>query len=141
MTASMHMHCKHLIKCMCMSNPDKRKANSNHALPQPPLKKLAVDGPMGLIPPMSMPSADGFPAASGESGGGPSSSSGQVSNESSASGNRREIGRSMVQKKHSALAQAWKEDVDVGRLLASLFDLFGERILSFVQPAEMGLFV
>ena len=91
---------------------------------------------------MSMTSADGFPAASGESGGGPSTSSGQVSNESTTSGTRREkIGGSRAQKTHAALAQAWKEDVDTGLLLASLVDLFGERVLSFIQPSEMSLFI
>ena len=76
------------------------------------------------------------------SGGGPSTSSGQVSNESGTSGDRREkSGGSRAQKTHAALAQAWKEDVGAGRLLASLFDLFGERILSFIQPSEMSFFI
>lgn len=120
---------------------DKHKATSNHTLQQPPLKKLAIDGTISSMPPMSMPSADGFIAASGESGVGPSTSSGQVSNDSSASGSRRDMGNSRVQKMHAALAQAWKEDVDAGRLLTSLFDLFGEHILSFIQPSEVSVFI
>lgn len=122
--------------------PNKRKASSNHTLHQPPLKKLAVDSTISSMPPMSMPLADGFTAASGESsGGGPSSSSGHVSNENSTSSNRRELSGVTRKKINTALAQAWKGDVDAGRLLASLFDLFGERILSFIQPPEMSLFI
>ncbi|ONK79068.1 uncharacterized protein A4U43_C01F2570 [Asparagus officinalis] len=122
---------------IAITMPNKRKADSNNTLQQPPLKKLAIDGTMSSMPPMSMQS-------SSESGGGPSTSSGPgpLSNESTLSGKGKEkLGISRAQKTQTALAQAWREDVDAGRLLASLFELFGERILSFIQPPEMSLFI
>ncbi|KAJ6846050.1 transcription initiation factor TFIID subunit 6 [Iris pallida] len=121
--------------------PNKRKAINNHKMHQPPLKKLAVDGSVNSLSSIPM-ATDGFPSASSESGVGPSTSSGQVSNESTSTGSRKQKGNGGgAQKKHAALAQAWKEDVDAGRLLASLFELFGEGILSFIQPVEMSHFI
>nr|KJB62941.1 hypothetical protein B456_009G444300 [Gossypium raimondii] len=38
-------------------------------------------------------------------------------------------------------AQAWKEDTDPGNLLASLFELFGESMLSFTPKPELSFFL
>ncbi|XP_010913968.1 transcription initiation factor TFIID subunit 6 [Elaeis guineensis] len=125
--------------------PNKRKASTSHLLQQPPLKKLAADGPVSSIPPISMPTsmqvaADGFPTPS-ESGIRPSSSTGQLSNESISGGSRKERSGGKAPTPSTVLAQAWKEDLDAGHLLASLFELFGEGILSFIQPPEMSFFL
>ncbi|XP_043689998.1 transcription initiation factor TFIID subunit 6-like [Telopea speciosissima] len=125
--------------------PNKRKASLDH-LQQPQLKKVTTDGPIGMMPTISMPTGkqggvDGFPHASGESGVGPSSS-GQVLNESiSSSSGRRDKDDGQAQKMSAILSQAWKEDMDAGNLLVSLFELFGESMLSFTPMPEMSLFL
>ncbi|XP_042520999.1 transcription initiation factor TFIID subunit 6 isoform X1 [Macadamia integrifolia] len=125
--------------------PNKRKASMDH-LQQPPLKKVTTDGPMGMMPTISMPTGkqggvDGFPHASGESGVGPSSS-GQVLNENiSGSSGRRDKDDGQAQKTSAVLSQAWKEDMDAGNLLVSLYELFGESMLSFTPMPELSFFL
>lgn len=43
--------------------------------------------------------------------------------------------------KSITLSEAWKEDGDVGPLLASLVDLFGEGMLPFIPSKEISLFL
>lgn len=43
--------------------------------------------------------------------------------------------------KSITLAEAWKEDGDVGPLLASLVDLFGEGMLPFIPSRELSSFL
>ncbi|XP_020579967.1 transcription initiation factor TFIID subunit 6 [Phalaenopsis equestris] len=132
-----------------MPNGNKRKSleSNHHSAQPPPLKKLAVDSSVGSMPVMPTTSniqlaADGFNNnASSEAGMRPSPSPGRLSNENSAGGSRREIGNSRAPKPNSVLSQAWKEDVDAGCLLASMFELFGEGIFSFIQPVEMNVFL
>lgn len=118
--------------------PDKRKPSTIHSMQQPPFKKMAVDGAIGTMQPMAMTTGsqgaeDRFPTQSSGTGMGQSSAAGQVSVE--AFGGRRAPTGSAV------LAQAWKEDLDAGHLLASLYQLFGEGVLSFIQPVEMSFFI
>ncbi|KAL5700134.1 Transcription initiation factor TFIID subunit 6 [Ranunculus cassubicifolius] len=107
--------------------PNKRKMSlEQSSSEQPPPKRVAVGG--------------GSPATSmqidhlqpGGADGGPSSSfsGGQVGNDSRKS-----------KKSPLALAQAWKEDMDAGHLLSSLFELFGESILPFTPSAELSFFL
>ncbi|XP_010254144.1 PREDICTED: transcription initiation factor TFIID subunit 6 isoform X2 [Nelumbo nucifera] len=128
-----------------MTTPNKRKAGKDDMMQQPPVKKIATDGPMGIVPPISLPAnmqgtVDGFPAASGQSNLGPSSSV-QVTNDSisGSSGKREDDGRAA--KMLTVLSQAWKEDVDAGHLLASLFELFGESMFSFTPRPELSFFL
>ncbi|XP_068641541.1 transcription initiation factor TFIID subunit 6-like isoform X2 [Aristolochia californica] len=126
------------------TRPNKRKASNDLLSQQPPLKKVATDGSLGS---MSMAgdlqqgasiAGDSFRAISGESEMGPSSSSGQISNsnESVSGGNRREKGDRRGPNMSAVLMQAWKEDVDAGHLLASLYELFGEG-LDFFRVSEL----
>ncbi|KAJ7008520.1 hypothetical protein NC653_007249 [Populus alba x Populus x berolinensis] len=39
------------------------------------------------------------------------------------------------------LNQVWNDDLNTGHLLVSLFELFGESILSFIPSREMSLFL
>ncbi|KAG9449345.1 hypothetical protein H6P81_009310 [Aristolochia fimbriata] len=132
--------------------PDKRKASddllSQQQQQQPPLKKLA-DGTLSSI---SMTgdlqqgaciAGDSFRAISGEPELDPSLSSGQIanSNESVSGGNKREKGDKRAPNMSAVLMQAWKEDVDAGHLLASLYELFGEGIFSFAPSPEMSFFL
>ncbi|KAF8414184.1 hypothetical protein HHK36_002183 [Tetracentron sinense] len=127
--------------------PNKRKASLDHLMQQPPLKKFATDGPTSVMATNSLPAdvqgaTGGFPAALGDSDVGPSSSSGQLPNNSiSSSSGRREKGDDRALKMSAVLTQAWKEDMDAGHLLASLFELFGESMLSFTPKPEMSFFL
>ncbi|PKA52821.1 hypothetical protein AXF42_Ash001802 [Apostasia shenzhenica] len=115
-------------------------ASNHHFSQQPPLKKQAVDGSLSsssMISTTANPHSveDGFsdnmPAEPGQH----SSSSEQLSN------NIILAGSSKPRQTSSILEQAWKEDLEAGRLLALLFELFGERIFSFIQPVELNVFL
>lgn len=122
--------------------PNKRKASTDHLMQQPPLKKIAADSAIGAMPKNSMPvemqgAASGFPTAVGASSVSVSAISRQLSNENMP---RREIsGRGL--KTSAVLAQAWKEDMDAGHLLASLFELFSESMFSYTPKPELSFFL
>ncbi|CAL9060898.1 unnamed protein product [Musa banksii] len=126
------------------SHSNKRMSSTNLSSQQPPFKKVATDGPTGAMQPIAMTAnlqgaPDGFPTRSSGTGVGQPSTSGQVPMKTT--GGRQEKGGSVVPKGSAVLAQAWKEDLDAGRLLASLFQLFGEGVFSFIQPVEMSFFI
>ncbi|XWS11279.1 hypothetical protein CRYUN_Cryun38cG0070500 [Craigia yunnanensis] len=121
---------------------NKRKASTNNLMQQPPLKKIATDGAIGMMPINSMQVdmqgvVGGFSTAVGGSSIGVSSISRQLSNDNISG---REVG-GRVLKTSTVLAQAWKEDTDAGNLLASLFELFGESMLSFTPTPELSFFL
>uniref|UniRef100_A0A6M2ED43 TATA box binding protein associated factor (TAF) histone-like fold domain-containing protein n=1 Tax=Populus davidiana TaxID=266767 RepID=A0A6M2ED43_9ROSI len=122
--------------------PNKRKASTDHLMQQPPLKKIAADSAIGAMPKNSMPvemqgAASGFPTAVGASSVSVSAISRQLSSENTP---QREIsGRGL--KTSAVLAQAWKEDMDAGHLLSSLFELFSESMFSFTPKPELSFFL
>lgn len=72
----------------------------------------------------------------------PSSSSGQMSNDITLySRGRRDKGADQSLKTSAILSQVWKDDLNSGQLLVTLFELFGEDILSFIPAPEMSLFL
>ncbi|PKA56544.1 hypothetical protein AXF42_Ash015317 [Apostasia shenzhenica] len=135
---------KHSVKIATMPN------NNSNSLPaqQSPLKKLTVSVPVSSVPVMPMTS-NTYSApvvfgtsAPGEPGIRPCASSGRLSTENFAAGRRRrDTGSSRIANPQSILSQAWREDIDAGHLSAALFELFGEGILSFMQPPEMNIFL
>ncbi|KAI8010322.1 Transcription initiation factor TFIID subunit 6 [Camellia lanceoleosa] len=130
---------------------NKRKANADLLEQQPPHKKVATDGPMVIQSNNSMPSdirGDlGVAAPLGDSEAVPSSSSSsrRIPSEgiSGSSGSRVSSSRGGDQalKMSAVLNQAWKDDLNSGRLLVSLFELFGEGIFNFIPSPEMSLFL
>ncbi|TYH21089.1 hypothetical protein ES288_A04G015000v1 [Gossypium darwinii] len=99
---------------------NKRKASTDTLMQQqPPAKKIATE------------------SAIGGSNIGVSSMSRPLSNDNMLG---REVG-GRVSKTSTVLAQAWKEDTDPGNLLASLFELFGESMLSFTPKPELSFFL
>ncbi|KAF5198322.1 Transcription initiation factor tfiid subunit [Thalictrum thalictroides] len=126
------------------TRPNKRKMSLDHLTQQPPLKKVMSEGMMGATMQTDMQAVtDGFPAASGNAIMAPSSSLRQITNESNSRGStsRKEKSEGRLPKMSVALAQAWKEDMDAGHLLASLFEFFGESILPFTPSAELSFFL
>ena len=126
---------------------DKRKASMDNMMQQPVLKKLATDGPMGALSansvPADMPGASGGYAKNiGVSDTGFPSMSRSFSNENvlGMSG-RRDMVASQGYKTSSVLDQAWKEDMDVGKLLPLLHDYFGESMFNFVPAPELSFFL
>lgn len=72
----------------------------------------------------------------------PSSSSGQMPNENTLySRGRRDEGAGQSLRTSAILSQVWKDDLKSGQLLVTLFELFGEDILSFIPAPEMSLFL
>ncbi|KAK9089797.1 hypothetical protein Scep_028879 [Stephania cephalantha] len=121
--------------------PNKRKAASMETAlqQQPPLKKVATDGPMSSAMAGTQATADGFPTTSGSTILSPTTSSRQVMNSSLP--RQRERSEGQTPKMSAALSQAWKDDLNAGHLLASLFEHFGESILSFTPSTEMSIFL
>ncbi|KAF5726486.1 TATA box-binding protein-associated factor [Tripterygium wilfordii] len=124
--------------------PKKRKASID-LLEQPPLKRIATDGPVGDVSTSSSPSQmageEMVPAVLGNSNAGPSTSAGQTPNDSESG---RKGGRDKVDsraRKRAILTQVWNDDLNSGNLLVSLFELFGEDILPFIPAPEMSLFL
>lgn len=117
-------------------NQGKRKASSDNLMQQPPLKKIASDGTMVAMRMNPMQSA-GLPTAIGGSNVGVSAIPHQLPSENLPA---RQVGGQMP-KTSSVLAQAWKEDMDGGRLLASLFEYFGESLFSLTPKPELSFFL
>lgn len=126
-------------------NPNKRKSSTDLSASQPALKKMATDVSGNSMTSASMVgnmqgAMDGFSTQLANPGMVQPSSSGQMA-ESTPAALRRDQGSDLAQKVSAVLRQAWKEDQDAGHLLGSLYEIFGEAILSFVQPPEISLFV
>ncbi|XP_021759050.1 transcription initiation factor TFIID subunit 6-like [Chenopodium quinoa] len=126
--------------------PSKRKASADNLLQQPPLKKLSTNGAMGVMPVNSMQAniqgiAGVFSAAVGGSDAGLSAISQQLQNENVSGSSGRRDKTDIHAKKASALALAWKEETDGGRLLSSLFEHFGISMFSFTPSPELSLFL
>ncbi|XVF71815.1 hypothetical protein PTKIN_Ptkin12aG0069800 [Pterospermum kingtungense] len=124
--------------------PNKRKASKEPSEHEPPLKKIATDGPIGVVSANSPTSPiQGEMVASLPSGGDfdadhPSSSEKMPNEERS--GNR--VGKdSQCLKMSAILNQIWKDDLNSGRTLVTLFELFGEGLISFIPAPEMSLFL
>lgn len=114
---------------------------------QPPLKKLATDSQMGGLSanpmPIDMPGASGgFAKNMGVSDTGFPSMSRSFSNDNvlGMSG-KREMVAGQGYKTSSVLDQAWKEDMEVGKLLPLLYDYFGESMFNFVPAPELSFFL
>uniref|UniRef100_A0A6N2MAH8 TATA box binding protein associated factor (TAF) histone-like fold domain-containing protein n=1 Tax=Salix viminalis TaxID=40686 RepID=A0A6N2MAH8_SALVM len=121
---------------------NKRKASTDNLMQQPLPKKMAADSTISAMPRNSMPvekqgAASGFPTVVGASSVSVSAISRQASDENV---QRREIGGRGLNTS-TVLAQAWKEDMDAGHLLASLFELFSESMFSFTPKPELSFFL
>ncbi|KAG7022831.1 Transcription initiation factor TFIID subunit 6 [Cucurbita argyrosperma subsp. argyrosperma] len=124
---------------------NKRKSNADHLEGQPPLKKMVIDCPMGVMPTNSSASyMEGtvIPAASGNSNLiSPTSSrplqDEMVSGSTSSKGKRDD----QILKRSAVLSQVWKEDLNSGKLLTSMLDLFGESMFCFIPSPELSLFL
>ncbi|XP_047060661.1 transcription initiation factor TFIID subunit 6-like isoform X2 [Lolium rigidum] len=134
-------------KRVATNNPNKRKSITDLSASQPPLKKMASDAlmsSMGSAAPVTMPGTmDGFSAQLPNPIMMQASSSGQMADGIAAAGpiQRDQEGNHHAQRVSTVLRQAWKEDQDAGYLLASLHDVFGEAIFSFIQPPEISFFL
>ncbi|KAK4491758.1 hypothetical protein RD792_002533 [Penstemon davidsonii] len=129
-----------------MSN--KRKASMDNTMHQPPLKKLATDNAMGVIPtnslPVDMPGASrGYPTniTMADSNAQLSRSLNNNNNHVAGTSGRKEMVSGKGLKAASALDRARKEDADAGNLLPSLCEYFGESMLYFVPSPETSLFL
>lgn len=112
---------------------------------QPPVKKMATDGPICAelnSSPSRMQGETTAPVSSGDANAGPSSSPAEVPDKivSDRKNRRNEVnGRHL--KASAMLAQVWNDDLNSGHLLVKLFELFGENILSFIPAPELSLFL
>lgn len=128
--------------CSVSKVQDKRKASMDNLMQQPPLKKLATDGPMGVLSanpmPIDMPGASGVYAKNM----GVPSMVRSFSNETVLGTNRRrDMIASQGYKTTSVLDQAWKDDMEVRKLLPLLYENFGESMFNFVPAPALSFFL
>ncbi|KAK7295715.1 hypothetical protein RJT34_18626 [Clitoria ternatea] len=122
------------------SSTHKRQASLEQLEHQPPLKKTATDGEIGADP-MNCSPLKNTQASSVDSIIG-SSSSGQMKTETTLDGEvRNDKGDTHSLNNSAVLAQVWRDELNSGRILVSLFELFGEGILSFIKAPEMYMFL
>ncbi|EEF33418.1 transcription initiation factor tfiid, putative [Ricinus communis] len=124
---------------------NKRKASMQPA-EQPLPKRIATDDPVNALSTDSSPSRMQWeattPVPSSDTNASASTSSEQMpTNHESDCKTERVKGDGGVMKTSAILNQVWKDDLKSGQLLASLFELFGEGILSFIPSPEMSLFL
>jgi transcription initiation factor TFIID subunit 6 len=147
-----------------IDHQEKRKASPMELDQQSPLKKTATDGEVSVDLANSSPShkqeetgtqavdlANSSPSHKQEETGtqasvdskiGSPSSSGQMKNPITTEGEVISSGGDTQGLNISAvLAQVWKDELNSGRILTSLVELFGENILSFIQTREMYMFL
>ncbi|KAG4378173.1 hypothetical protein GLYMA_18G290200v4 [Glycine max] len=125
-----------------LTSTHKRKASPEQLEQQPPLKKAATDGEIGVDLMNHEQEEAGTQASSADSIIGSSSSNTQMKNETTLDGEvRSNGGDTQALKTSAALTQVWKDELNSGRTLVSLFELFGEGILSFIQAPEMYMFL
>ncbi|CAL0318845.1 unnamed protein product [Lupinus luteus] len=118
----------------------KRKASLERLEERPPLKKTTTDGDGDVVMTNSEPVEEAGTRASAVDPA--SSSSEQTKSETTLDGTvRGNRDDTLAMKTSAALAQVWKDELDSGRILVSLFELFGEGILSFIPAPEMYMFL
>lgn len=109
---------------------------------RPAMKKIASDGPIAVVTANTTPSPvqeeTVAPHPSGDFDTNQPSSSEKTNDERSGNRDGKE---SQVLKMSAILDQIWKDDLNSGSTLVSLFELFGESILSFIPAPEMSLFL
>lgn len=108
---------------------------------QPHLKKIGNDA--ALVPLSNNSSdmeTDKVPATLGNSIAGPSFSK-DIRDNILDRRQRKDKLEKKILKTPALLNQAWKDDLDSGRLLVLLFELFGESILPFIPTPEMSFFL
>ncbi|MED6143027.1 hypothetical protein PIB30_002849 [Stylosanthes scabra] len=128
------------------SSPYKRKASLEQLEEdQQPLKKTNTDGELGVILTNSSLShkqvVAGTQASSVDSIIPSPSASEQTKNNTVSNVVVRSNKVDTRAWKSAALAQVWKDELNSGRTLVSLFDLFGEDILPFIQAPELYMFL
>lgn len=131
-----------------IDHQDKRKASPMELEQQPPVKKAATDGEVSVVLANSSPShmqgETGTQASSVDSKIGSSSSSGQTTNQNQITIDGEVRSKEVDTQGLNAsaiLAHIWKDELNSGRILSSLVELFGENILSFIQSREMCMFL
>ncbi|KAG7028412.1 Transcription initiation factor TFIID subunit 6, partial [Cucurbita argyrosperma subsp. argyrosperma] len=122
-----------------MKISNKRRSSADNLGHQPALKKMATDSTLGAIPMNSM-MVDIQGATSSMPLGGPNVGVARKFPNEMKPG-REGVGGEQDVKGSSTLAVAWKEDLDVGPLLTSLFHLFGEDLFSFIPKPELSFFL
>ncbi|XP_017253377.1 transcription initiation factor TFIID subunit 6 [Daucus carota subsp. sativus] len=120
----------------------KRKASMDNIMQQPPLKRVATEGSMGVssFPVNIQRTAGGYSTGLGGSDVGLSSSmSRQIPTENALGINGRKDDR--AKKPSSASTQAWKEVMDAGQSLPLLTECFGESMLTFIPTPLSNIFL
>ncbi|WCJ37441.1 Transcription initiation factor TFIID subunit 6 [Euphorbia peplus] len=128
------------------SGSKKRKASTDH-LEEPAPKKIATDGPVDVVSTDKTPSDTKLEAVAPTAPSSDSTVGGEAAPEKMP--NNKEMERKVDRKKEvrgaiktsAILGQVWKDELKSGKLVTSLFELFGEGMLSFIPSREMSLFL
>ncbi|KAI4319886.1 hypothetical protein MLD38_033431 [Melastoma candidum] len=126
----------------------KHKLNGDHLEQQSPSKRMAIDDSVTSPPIDSITDNNNAPGEATASTALCNASkipenSGEATTSTDATGKEevKENGFVASVRVSAIHRQIWKDDLDSGRLLISLFEMFGESILPFIPSPEMSIFL
>lgn len=134
------------LRVIGTSEANKRKANAELEQ-QPSPKKIITDGPVvspsGNATTKTQDIQGESVANTGESGPKTSDARVQMADDvvKDSQGRRDKVSNIHALRTPAYLKQVWKDDLKSGQLVISLFELFGEGIMSFIPAPEMSLFL
>ncbi|KAL3698741.1 hypothetical protein R1sor_012817 [Riccia sorocarpa] len=114
------------------TSPSRKRVAAPDVGNQPPKKKFAGD--TAGAPDMSSLASTVTEGVEGE----PTDLSGRAAAEQGAEGSK---GRLLTSRKNNPLADAWKEDADLGGMFSSVIDCFGDGMLPFIPTQELSMFI
>ncbi|KAK3404394.1 transcription initiation factor TFIID subunit 6 [Eucalyptus grandis] len=125
----------------------KRGASTEHLEQQSPLKKMAVDGPINAMSTNPTPTngqeeaAAVTPSNDSDADATPSAAGKEPNDNDVGTGSGRVNGSSRSVNMSAMLKQIWKDDLNSGRLLVSLFEQYGESLIPFLPSPELSVFL
>lgn len=120
----------------------KRKASVEHSEEQPPLKRVGTDGPLldNSIPSVKENEVEITTANSSDPDLATTSETMTASQKQESKNDIVQIDK-LYRKSEAILNQVWKDDLNSGKVLVLMLELFGESMFPFIPTPELSLFL
>ncbi|KAL2926264.1 Transcription initiation factor TFIID subunit 6 [Bienertia sinuspersici] len=127
-----------------MEQSEEERKDSMDCSEEPPLKRVATDGPLmdnNTSPSVKQNEVDSAASSSGASD--LPSTSEQMATTTQNEGSRNETSKNDKEalKLSAVMNQVWKDDLNSGQVLVSMLELFGESIFPFIPALELSMFL
>ncbi|KAL2938746.1 Transcription initiation factor TFIID subunit 6 [Bienertia sinuspersici] len=127
-----------------MEQSEEERKDSMDCSEEPPLKRVATDGPLmdnNTSPSVKQNEVDTAASSSGASD--LPSTSEQMATTTQNEGSRNETSKNDKEalKLSAVMNQVWKDDLNSGQVLVSMLELFGESIFPFIPALELSMFL